>query len=96
MIRPLWRAAAAIALLTAGAAAETTSDRPAAMLIYPRVFLGDIATRIQLTNVLDQMVDVRCSYEVSESRCSGPSTRSRERSTRSCTRAPSANRPQAR
>jgi hypothetical protein len=68
-------ALAAAALATAVAAnAATTSDHPAAMLVYPHVRVDgslSIDTTIQLTNEADHPVDVSCFYEISERACVG-------------------------
>ena len=67
------RLAVLAGVLAAGAAgAATTSDGPAAVLVYPeiRVAAGR-ETRIQLTNLLDELIDARCFYELTEPQCVG-------------------------
>lgn len=71
MIGRISHAAALLALLAAGAAgAATTSDLPAAIVVYPEIRVGaDVETRIQLTNASDEPIDANCFYEVAEAQC---------------------------
>lgn len=67
------RAGVVAALLAAaGAGAATTSDHPAAILVYPEVRITeDLDTHIQLTNAAAELIDVRCFYELTEMDCVG-------------------------
>ncbi len=64
--------AVAVLLAAPVARAGTTSDHPAAIVVYPEVRVdraADTDTRIQLTNTSDELVDARCFYESIEREC---------------------------
>lgn len=62
-VRPLLAAACWAALCATAAPAQTTSDRAASILIYPKVVADESAdTVVQLTSFAEARVDAFCSY----------------------------------
>lgn len=72
-----WRMAIATVLVISGvqgAQADVASDKPAALLIYPKIQVDTslgISTTVRLTNTSAAPIDVMCFYVNANSHCSG-------------------------